>query len=145
MNRIIAQTTQALQGMKSEAQILSCYLFLYWFVHYLWSFTTVYNKYSLVLRCAVPYILYSLPLLSTTPVLAFQAKFTSLLHASSPVLAGIMLEIYIFSPVRRWLPLNYTEFCFLMHDSMKGFSSLLKCGEMPLDLGLLGKIATRWC
>lgn len=40
-------------GMKSEAQILSCYSFLYWFVHYLWSFTTVYNKYSLVLRCAV--------------------------------------------------------------------------------------------
>lgn len=35
---------------KNGAQVLSCYLFLYWFVHYLWSFTTVYNKYSLVLR-----------------------------------------------------------------------------------------------
>lgn len=51
MNR--ARTTWTLQGRKSEAQILSCCLFLYWFVHYLWSFTTVYNKYSLVLRCAV--------------------------------------------------------------------------------------------
>lgn len=57
MNWITAHTTWILQGMKSEAQILSCYLFLYWFVHYLWSFTTVYNKYSLVLRCAVPCII----------------------------------------------------------------------------------------
>lgn len=40
------------QCTKNGAQVLSCYLFLYWFVHYLWSFTTVYNKYSLVLRSA---------------------------------------------------------------------------------------------
>lgn len=53
-------------GMKSEAQILSCYSFLYWFVHYLWSFTTVYNKYSLVLRCAVQRVVLYLEIVDFT-------------------------------------------------------------------------------